>query len=159
SGLRRVLELLPADRDPGHCAALHDDEGSHALVVLAFGGRVVLPSARPGAGACRTGARSGCSGDGDRGRVRTKFEIALGELIEGAPISEEVDRAETRAADLEPDVHLCQGHIADVDPLPKHAAGAVRPADDEAALADAGEDGIAVAFLKECSARSGFLED
>src|SRR5262249_43852989 len=72
---------------------------------------------------------------------------------------EEDDLTESLAADLEPDVHLCHGHIADVDPLPKHPAFAVRTADDETALADAGEDGIAVAFLKECSAGSGFLED
>src|SRR5262249_53743051 len=83
----------------------------------------------------------------------------LGELIERALILEEDDLAETLAADLEPDVHLCHGHIADVDPLPEHAASAVRTADDETALADAGEDGIAVALLKECSAGSGFLED
>src|SRR5215470_7297009 len=143
-GLRLVTELLAAHRHPGHRAAFHDDKGRHALVVRASRRRVTLPATRTCARPGRPRAGRGTRRDGDRGRVRSKLEASLGEVLIGTLILEEDDLTEAFPADLETHADLGHGRIADIGTLSVHVAIAVGAAHDECTLANAGEHSIAV---------------
>src|SRR6516162_5578117 len=158
SGLRCVLELLSRDRRLVHRATLDDGERRHALVVLAGRGSILLSTAGAGTGPARAGTGTCRGGDGDGARIGAEFEAAAGELVERALILEENDLAEALATGLEADADLCHGHIAHVLAMFVYAAGAVRTADDEAPLADAGKHRVAVGLVEELPAGPGILE-
>src|SRR5262249_17788462 len=67
--------------------------------------------------------------------------------------------AEAFAPDLEADVQLCHGGIADVGAFFVDTAVTVRAAHDESTFADAGKHRIAVAIIKKGFARAGLLEE
>src|SRR5512134_163999 len=134
--LRFVVELLAADGRLVHQAALGDREDCHALLVLAGGLGVALGAAcararAAGRGLCRSARR-----DRHRGGLRAELEIAAGEFVERPLVLEEDDLAVRLAAELQPDGELRHRGVADVGALRVHAAGAVRAADADAALAD-----------------------
>src|SRR5262249_18436331 len=136
--LRRVAELLSADRGLVHGAALDDSEDGHPLEVLAARPGVLLAAAGAGAGARGSGARVRPRGDGHGARVGAELEAAAREFIERPLVLEKDDLAVGLAAQLQPDAQLVHRGIADVLALFVDATLAVRRADRDAALADRG---------------------
>src|SRR5262245_9452528 len=153
-----VPELLPADRGLVPEPALDGGEHRHALLVAARGLRVLRARARTRARAARRGLCGGARRDRDRGRLRAECELAARELLVGALVLEEDDLAVGLAAELEAHCDLRHGRIAWVAAVLVHAARAVRAADADAALADRGEQRVAVAAGEVPRALAGVLE-
>src|SRR5262245_616432 len=157
--LRRfVPELLPADARFVHQSALGRGEHRHALLVAARGLRVLGTRARARTGATGARFRGRARGDRNGARLRAELAAAARELAIRALVLEEHDHAVRLAAELEAHRDLRHRRIARVGAVLVDVARAVRATDADAALADRGEERIAVRAAEEPRALTGFLE-
>src|ERR1700743_2942551 len=153
-----IREFLAGQRCGVHQPTLGDREYGHPVVVDAVRG--CIPLARAGAGCHAVGAGTGIGAgrDCDCARSCCKLEAAGLELFERALILKENDLREVFAASLKSHAELLQRGIAHEFSTHIDAAPAECAAQDESALADIREHGIAVAVLEECRALARILE-
>src|ERR1700722_4343790 len=107
SASRRLEGILLAGyRGLVQGATFHDREDSHALVIVARGRRVLLPTAGSAVHALRSRIAAGRRGNRDHLDTGVEFEIAIGKLVFGALVFEEDNLAVAFAAGLEADADL-----------------------------------------------------
>src|SRR5580704_2675666 len=151
-------ELLARHGRLIHGAAFDDGEYRHPLVVPASGRGVLLAATDFATGPIGTHRAAGGRGNGDRTHARVKRELAAGEFVQRAFVGEEYDLTVGLAAGLGTDADLIHRRGADELALLIHTSGTVRCADDEAALTDGREDGVAIAIVEIGRALAGILE-
>src|SRR5215469_12780906 len=143
--VRIVGKLLPSDRCLIHEAALGDREHCNTVHVPAGSGGVRVRSAGAGARALRTGACRCTRGNGNGAGLCAERELPGLETGEIRPRLEKYDLAVGLAAGLKSYADLCHRGVTDVLAMLVYPPLAPRPADNESALADRREYGIAVA--------------